>query len=102
MVALCRIESFYRGMIVRTSTFDQNPDLYEIVTFKQERIQRAGKLLAVSILLVDYLADARLRYRNVPFDPNVKVEVDKALIAYDSDYYTKPIYSIEIRKTGRG
>ena len=85
MVALSCIESFYQGMIFKTSTFDESPDLFELVSSKEERIRRSGRLLAVNILFVDELADARLRYRTACFDESVRVEVDMALAAFDSE-----------------
>ncbi len=86
MVALGQIDSLYRGIFVRTKVFDENPELFEVISSKTERIQRAGKLLAVAILASqEDIAGARHLYYSNVFDLSVKEVLDRELERHSED-----------------
>jgi len=86
MVSLGQIDSLYKGMFVRVSTFRENPEFFEVINNKQLRIQRAGRLLAVAILASSQdIREARQLYHSNRFDDSVKEVLDEELVKYDAE-----------------
>ena len=86
MVALGQIDSLYKGMLVRTSIFNEKPEFFEIVNNKQLRIQKAGQLLAVAILASsENVKNAREVYHNSVFDHSVEAVLNKELAEYNAE-----------------
>ena len=86
MVSLSQIDSLYRGMFTRASLFREKPELFEIINNKPLRLQKAGRLLAVSILASSQtIKQAKTIYRNQVFDPSVKAILDEELKGYGEE-----------------
>jgi len=86
MLALSKIDSLYQGLLVRKTVFDEKPELFEVVSNKQLRIQKAGQLVAVAILAsAQNIKEAKETYRNNVFDPSVKAVVDQELRKYNEE-----------------
>lgn len=87
MVALSKIDSLYSGgMLTRVSFLEENPELFEVLSSKPERIRRAGKIIAVGILFAqETLQEARRIYKNNVFDPSVRAAVIEELHNFDPE-----------------
>jgi len=87
MVALSKIESLYPGgVIIRLSFAKENPELMEVIESKEERIKRAGKIIAVGILFTqETLRGARTMYKNNVFDPLVQAATIEELRNFDPE-----------------
>ena len=88
MVALGQIESLYDGAFVRKELFNKNSALIEVTLSKSKRIQKAGELLAISILTSSgnmTVGRAREIYHSNVFDPSIKAILDSELARYDAE-----------------
>lgn len=86
MVTLGRIDSLYRGMVVRKSIFDEKSEFFEVINNKPLRIQKAARLLAVAIFISSQnIKEAREIYHSNVFDPSVKAALDEELKKYDEE-----------------
>lgn len=86
MIALGQIDSLYRGLFVRTSLLNEYPELFEILSNKPLRIQKAGQLLAVAIIASSQsIKKAREVYHSNIFDLSVKAVLDAELKKHNEE-----------------
>ena len=86
MVAVGHIDSLYRPMIVRKSLLDQKPELGELLSSKELRIERAAKLLAAGLFVSSHsVTDAKQMHRTMSADPVVKERIADEIRAMDQD-----------------
>jgi hypothetical protein len=85
MVAVGRIDSLYRPIIVRKSLLDQKPQLDELLQSRQLRIERAARLLAASIFVcAKDVDDAKKMFGAMLADAVIKERVADAIRQKDS------------------
>ena len=86
MTLVAKSESLCQGMIARKDLIDKRQDIFEVMTSKEFRINRAGELLAIAIIVSsENLLEAATMYRHMYADISVRERAVQVLQSFDAD-----------------